>query len=135
MDRRRFIRQVMFFCAGYRLLVPRFFPGKAAAAMAASDLVSVTGSDYGALVREADAARLAVSTHRVLVELALEAGAREVRIFDNTCNEKRRCYVNSGIKDAIDSLNTRKAKLLHIDERKFVPVDIAAGRSLTRWEI
>ena len=166
MDRRRFIRQVIHFSAGYCFSVPRFFLEEAKAApLPVSDLVSVTGRDYRALVREAvnllgsmqrfvkPGSRVVVkpnigwdrspeqgaNTHpfvvRAIVELALEAGAKEVQIFDHTCNEKRRCYINSGITEAIDSLQTRKAKLTYIDERKFIPVDIAAGRSLTRWEI
>ena len=81
----------------------------------------------------------AANTHpevvRALVELALEAGAAEVTVFDYTCNEKRRCYNNSGMTEAIDSIGSRKAKLVHIDERKFVPVKIAKGRSLKEWSI
>ena len=81
----------------------------------------------------------AANTHpvvvRTIVELALGAGAEEVLIFDYTCNEKRRCYNNSGMTEAIGSLKTRKAKLVHIDQRKFVEVDIKQGRSLTRWDI
>ncbi len=34
-----------------------------------------------------------------LIDLCFEAGARRVNIFDNPCNEPRRCYVNSGIQD------------------------------------
>ncbi len=166
MHRRRFIRQVILFSAGYSLSIPRFSSQEAAAAaLPTSDLASVTGSDYQAVVRESinllggmehfvkpgdkvvvkpnigwdRSPEQAANTHplvvKTLIELALEAGAKEVRLFDYTCNEKRRCYINSGIKEAVDSLKTRKAKLVHIDERKFVPVDIEAGRSLTRWEI
>jgi len=166
MHRRRFIRQVILFSAGYSLSIPRFsLQDAAAAALPTSDLASVTGSDYQAVVRESinllggmehfvkpgdkvvvkpnigwdRSPEQAANTHplvvKTLIELALEAGAKEVRLFDYTCNEKRRCYINSGIKEAVDSLKTRKAKLVHIDERKFISVDIEAGRSLTRWEI
>ena len=166
MHRRRFIRQVILFSAGYSLSIPRFSLQEAvAAALPTSDLASVTGSDYQAVVMESinllggmehfvkpgdkvvvkpnigwdRSPEQAANTHplvvKTLIELALEAGAKEVRLFDYTCNEKRRCYINSGIKEAVDSLKTRKVKLVHIDERKFVPVDIEAGRSLTRWEI
>lgn len=82
---------------------------------------------------------LAANTHplivKALVEQALEAGASKVLVFDRTCNEKRRCYNNSGIGDALKSLKSKKVRYDHIDDRKFVPVDIAKGRSLTRWEI
>jgi uncharacterized protein (DUF362 family) len=81
----------------------------------------------------------AANTHPVvvktIVQLALDAGAKEVRVFDYTSNEKRRCYINSGIAEAIESLSSRQAKLVHIDQRKFVSVDIKRGKSLTRWDI
>lgn len=82
---------------------------------------------------------LAANTHplvvKALVEHALEAGASVVSVFDRTCNEERRCYANSGIRAALKSLKNKKVKYDFIDKRKFVPVDIEKGRSLTRWEI
>jgi uncharacterized protein (DUF362 family) len=35
-----------------------------------------------------------------LVDMAFRAGAKRVNIFDITCNEERRCYLNSGIEEA-----------------------------------
>jgi len=82
---------------------------------------------------------LAANTHpliiKALVEQALEAGASKVLVFDRTCNEERRCYHNSGIGDALKSLKNKKVHYDYIDNRKFIPVDIAKGKSLTRWEI
>ena len=71
---------------------------------------------------------------RALVEMVLEAGGDQVLVFDHTCNEKRRCYRNSGIQDALQEMG-RTVRLEHIDRRKFVPVDIEKGVSLTRWDI
>ncbi len=132
---------------------------------AAPEVARTVGSDYGALVRETlrllgtmnrfvkPGSRVVVkpnigwdrkpqqaaNTHpqvvKTLVELALEAGAAEVRVFDYTCNEKRRCYNNSGMTEAVESIGSNKAKLVHIDKRKFVPVKIAKGRSLKEWAI
>src|SRR3989337_3640218 len=39
-----------------------------------------------------------------LAELCLSAGAKEVRVFDRTGNDPRRCYVNSGIQRAIQKI-------------------------------
>lgn len=82
---------------------------------------------------------LGANTHplvvRALAELALDAGAAEVRVFDYTCNEKRRCYASSGIIDELEKIGNKKIQWEHIDPRKFVPVDIAGGKSLKRWEI
>lgn len=81
----------------------------------------------------------AANTHpqvvAAVVAQALDAGAKRVLVFDRTCNEQRRCYANSGIERAIIDLNDRRAVIEHIDQRKFVPVDIEKGKSLTKWEI
>jgi uncharacterized protein (DUF362 family) len=80
----------------------------------------------------------AANTHplvvRSLVKMALEAGAAQVLVFDNPCNEERRCYVNSGIKAAVESLGDRRASCPYLDRRKFVPVRIAKGKSVSEWE-
>jgi len=81
----------------------------------------------------------AANTHpkvvQAVVRQALAAGAGKVQVFDRTCNEQRRCYANSGIEQAIRELNDNRAVIEHIDNRKFVPVEIARGKALTRWEI
>jgi uncharacterized protein (DUF362 family) len=70
---------------------------------------------------------------RKLAELALEAGAEMVRVFDRTCNEKRRCYINSGIAPELKKIGDKRVRVEHVDKRKFVPVTIAKGKSLEEW--
>lgn len=81
----------------------------------------------------------AANTHplvvKALVQHALDAGAAEVKVFDRTCNEERRCYVNSGIKEALASIKDRRLKFFHPDQRKFVPIDIVRGKAVNRLEI
>jgi uncharacterized protein (DUF362 family) len=81
----------------------------------------------------------AANTHpgvvKALVERALDAGAGEVRVFDRTCNEERRCYVNSGIEESVGGIKDKRVKFFHPDERKYVPVDIARGKAVRRLEI
>jgi len=36
-----------------------------------------------------------------IVKQCFNAGAKEVKVFDHTCNEWRNCYSNSGIEDAV----------------------------------
>jgi len=36
-----------------------------------------------------------------VVKLCLQAGAKKVKVFDNTCNEEKMCYKNSGIAKAV----------------------------------
>jgi uncharacterized protein (DUF362 family) len=81
----------------------------------------------------------AANTHPLVVQAlvmqALEAGAQRVLVFDRTCNEQRRCYANSGIEQAVRAIKDRRAVIEHVDQRKFVPVDITKGQSLTRWDL
>ncbi|MEJ2134087.1 MAG: DUF362 domain-containing protein [Desulfofustis sp.] len=166
MNRRRFLKQVALYSGGLSLSHPLLrVPECLALNESVPDVAKVTGSDYGALVRETvdllgSMSRFVkpgdkvvvkpnigwdrkpeqgANTHpqvvRTLVEMALEEGAKEVMIFDYTCNEKRRCYNNSGMTEAIKSIGSTQAKLVHIDQRKFVPVEIAKGRSLKQWDI
>lgn len=79
----------------------------------------------------------AATTHpeivKGLVKLALDAGASQVLVFDRPCNDPRRCYANSGIQAAVESLNDGRARCEFIDDRKFVPVAIEQGRSLKEF--
>ena len=81
----------------------------------------------------------AANTHpqvvKILVERALDAGAGEVLVFDRTCNEERRCYVNSGIQEALAGIKDKRLKLFHPDERKYIPVDIERGKAVRRLDI
>ncbi len=79
----------------------------------------------------------AANTHPVivksLVELALDAGASKVMVFDRPCHEKRRTYANSGIMKAVQSIDDTRASCTYIDDRKFVPVKIKKGKELKEW--
>ena len=66
-----------------------------------------------------------------LVELALGAGAKKVKVFDNTCNAARRCYTNSGIEEAARSAG---ADVFFVDERKFKKVNLG-GEVLKEWPV
>ena len=81
----------------------------------------------------------AANTHpqvvKALVELSLDAGARKVMVFDRTCNEERRCYVNSGIQEALATVKDSRLKYFHPDSRKFVPVNIERGKAVRKLEI
>ncbi len=49
---------------------------------------------------------------KAMVMLALDAGAKEVKVFDRTCNKERLCYANSGIKDAVESIGDMRGSWL-----------------------
>ncbi|GAB4332498.1 MAG: DUF362 domain-containing protein [Desulfobulbaceae bacterium] len=165
MDRRRFIRDVLLWSAGLTLSIPRLTVPELRAAPAQPLVAVAEGMDPEAMVRAVLSSlggmkrfvrpgervvvkpnigwdrtpEQAANTHplvvRALVEEVLAAGAARVQVFDRTCNEKRRCYKNSGIEDALGSLGSRKVRVEHVDDRKFVPVEVKRGKSLTRISI
>jgi uncharacterized protein (DUF362 family) len=81
---------------------------------------------------------LAANTHpevvKALVQLCLEAGAKQVRIFDRTCNDERRCYMQSGIRPAVESIRSDRVSIEYIDPRSFKELAISGGRAFDRWE-
>jgi len=165
MDRRRFLQRAIALTAGAGMPVPFIDITEVLAAAPRPEAAVVTGASYGAVVREAlsmlggmgafvdkgskvvikpnigwdRSPEQGANTHplvvRALAEMALEAGAAEVKVFDRTCNERRRCYVNSGIQEILEDVGDKRLRLEHIDDRKFVDVDIKRGKSLKRWQI
>ncbi|MFH0781396.1 MAG: DUF362 domain-containing protein [Pseudomonadota bacterium] len=165
MNRRQFVRDVLLWSAGFGLGVPCFDISALAVAPSLPLIGVASGKDYRLLVEKAieiiggikafiksgdkvvikpnmgwdRTPEFGANTHplvvRRLAELALDANAAEVQIFDNTCNEKRRCYTSSGIIDELEKIGDKRIRWEHIDSRKFVPVDIVGGLSLKRWEI
>ncbi|HEY3490268.1 MAG TPA: DUF362 domain-containing protein [Candidatus Deferrimicrobiaceae bacterium] len=75
-----------------------------------------------------------------VAELCLSAGAKSVRVFDRTCNEPRRCYVNSGIQDAVERFAAksgagRSVQIYHVEDRKFVRTVIPGATAMKEWEL
>jgi uncharacterized protein (DUF362 family) len=66
-----------------------------------------------------------------LVAMALEAGAKEVVVMDNTTNQAKRCYVRSGIQDAARQAG---AKVLFTDEHRLKKVQLK-GEWLKEWDV
>lgn len=81
---------------------------------------------------------LAANTHpdvvKTLVQMCLEAGARQVRIFDRTCNDERRCYTQSGIRSAMESIKSDRVSLEYMDRRAYKEMAIKGGKAFERWE-
>jgi uncharacterized protein (DUF362 family) len=67
-----------------------------------------------------------------LAEMCLEAGARQVKVFDRTVNDARRCYVQSGIAAALQPLGN--VELKYVDDRRFRDMRIG-GEVLGTWPI
>lgn len=67
-----------------------------------------------------------------VVTMAREAGAREVRVFDNCCNDARRSYKNSGIAAAAEAAG---AVVSHPADWKYQPGEFPAGSLLADWPL
>lgn len=80
---------------------------------------------------------LAANAHplvvRKVVELCLEAGAKQVKVLDHTCHDARKAYVNSGIKAAVEGINDPRAVVEFVDERRFVEVAVERAKALKKW--
>ncbi len=75
-----------------------------------------------------------------LAGLCLSVGAKEIRIFDRTCNEPRRCYVNSGIQQAVEEYARKHhaegiLRIYHVEDRKFQRTDIPGALALNQWDL
>ncbi|MCX5813242.1 MAG: DUF362 domain-containing protein [Proteobacteria bacterium] len=78
----------------------------------------------------------AATTHpaviKAIIEDCLEAGAKKVKVFDNTCNDSRRCYENSGINAALKGL--KNVELKYVESERFKNTKIN-GVFLKEWEL
>jgi uncharacterized protein (DUF362 family) len=78
---------------------------------------------------------LGANTHpevvATLVVLALEAGAKRVRVMDHTCNDARRCYARSGIEAAARAAG---ADVIHLLDGRGTEMTIGGAR-LTTWPV
>ena len=66
-----------------------------------------------------------------LIELAREAGAREVKVMDHTCNDPRRCYQRSGIEARAREAG---AEVIHLREGRGTEMKIG-GQLLSTWPV
>jgi len=78
----------------------------------------------------------AANTHplvvKAIVEECLKAGAKKVKIFDNPCNDPRRCYENSGVAGALKGI--KNAELKHIEDERYKNTKLN-GVFLKEWEL
>jgi len=69
---------------------------------------------------------------KAIVEECLRSGAKKVKVFDRTCNDERRCYVNSGIEPALKGMKNVEVK--HLENERFSKVALG-GTALKEWEL
>jgi uncharacterized protein (DUF362 family) len=66
-----------------------------------------------------------------LAKLCYESGAKNVKVFDNTVSDARRCYKQSGIADAAAAAG---AEMIFMDSRKYREVKLN-GTALKTWPL
>lgn len=159
MDRRTFIKSVTAGVIGARFIDPEVV--LAEPSKTTSTLAVVKGGDNAAITRAAvdavggmssfvskgdvvvvkpnigwdrkpeQAANTDPIVVATLVTMAFEAGAKKVKVFDNTCNTERRCYERSGIEEAAKGAG---ADVFFTEERKFKKVNLK-GEKLKEWPV
>ena len=68
-----------------------------------------------------------------IIKQCFDAGAKEVTVFDHTCDNWRKCYANSGIEEAAKAAG---AKVVPGDQESYYKtVSIPEGRSLKTTKI
>ncbi len=120
------------------------------------------GTDYGSITRKAIAAlggmksfvrpgntvvvkpnmgwdrkpEFAANTHpaviKAVVEECLGAGAKRVKVFDNTCNDARRCYESCGIPEALKGMKNVDVRFVENDRFKKTAMK---GKFLKEWAL
>jgi uncharacterized protein (DUF362 family) len=68
---------------------------------------------------------------RAVAELCLQAGAKKVIVSDVSCNDPRRCFLRSGISEALKDTG---AELILPEDRHFIKADIK-GEILGAWPV
>ncbi|MBD3336451.1 MAG: DUF362 domain-containing protein [Candidatus Eisenbacteria bacterium] len=66
-----------------------------------------------------------------LVRMCLDAGAKKVKVGDNTCHQAKQCYRSSGIADAAEAAG---AEVVFLDERRYRDMDLGGVR-LQTWPV
>jgi uncharacterized protein (DUF362 family) len=69
---------------------------------------------------------------KTVVEECIKAGAKKVKVFDNPCNDPRRCYENSGIQAALKGMKDVEVKQMEPERYKMFKLN---GTFLKEWEV
>ena len=67
-----------------------------------------------------------------VIKSCYQAGAKEVKVFDRTCNNSRRCYKNSKIEEIAKAAD---AEVFQIRKNKFSTIKLNNGKELKEWAI
>lgn len=68
-----------------------------------------------------------------IVKQCFAAGAKEVTVFDHTCDDWQKCYKNSGI-EAVAKAAGAKVMPAHL-ESYYKPVDLPSGKKMKKAKV
>jgi uncharacterized protein (DUF362 family) len=66
-----------------------------------------------------------------LVRLCLDAGAKKVKVGDNTCHQAKQCYAKSGVAAAVAEAG---GEMVFLDDRRFKDVEVG-GERIDKWPV
>lgn len=69
---------------------------------------------------------------KTIVDACINIGAKKVKVFDNTCNDPRRCYQSSGINSALKGIKGVELKYMEDERYKNIRLN---GVALKEWEL
>ena len=69
---------------------------------------------------------------KTIAEECIKAGAKKIKVFDNTCNDPRRCYQNSGMSSTLKGLKDVELKYMADERYKNIKLN---GIALKEWEL
>lgn len=67
-----------------------------------------------------------------VVKICLDAGAKRVNVFDNTCNEEKMCYKNSGVEQAAKKAG---ANVYFMDSFRYLSGNFPEGSSMDDYPV
>ena len=162
-DRRSFLKNLAIVCVAFTLKMKGGMEVFAQTASGAADLVAVMGGEPEAMFKRAieemggidkfvkrgqkivvkpnigwnKAPEFAANTNPILVgeivRQCIDAGAKEVVVFDNTCDNWKRCYANSGIEAAAKAAG---AKVVPADDKSYyTEISLPKGKRLKSMKL
>ena len=162
MDRRKFLKETALWSAVAAAAPAFLLSREALAGSGPATVAVARGTDWGKLVAQALAPlggmaafvkkgkRVLVkpniafdhtpeqgaNTHpeivKSVVQQCLDAGASHVTVFDRTLAEQRRCYINSGVAPALETIKDSRLAVVFSDDAQYMSMTIN-GRSLKSW--
>jgi uncharacterized protein (DUF362 family) len=71
---------------------------------------------------------------KAVVRQCLDAGAKQVLVFDRSCNDARRSYARSGIQAGVESIGDSRVRCIFLNDKRLIPVNIENAQSIKKFD-